>query len=112
MKLQLQQEENRSGANQEDEGDSLRRSDCRGQTTPDEPHSDLFREMRKEMDELRKAIKGQTDRSLDRMVKTIDSSFTTVVLECPVLSNSDYLNLSRLMGLRTLWTTSALLRRL
>ena len=42
--------------------------------------------MRKEMDELRKAIKGQTDRSLDRMVRTTDSPFTMVVLECPVPS--------------------------
>ena len=58
MKLRLQQEENRSKANQEDEGDSLRRSDRRGPTTSDEPHSDYLREMRKEMDELRKAIKG------------------------------------------------------
>ena len=58
MKLRLQQEENQSRANQEDEGDSLRRSDRRGPTTPNEPHSDFLQEMRKEMDELRKAIKG------------------------------------------------------
>ena len=38
------------------------------------------------MDELRKAIKRQTDRSLDKMVRTTDSSFTTVVLECLVSS--------------------------
>ena len=38
------------------------------------------------MDELRKAIKRQTDRSLDRMVRTTDSSFTTAVLECLVSS--------------------------
>ena len=58
MKLRLQQEENQSRANQEDEGDSLRRSDRRGPTTPNEPHSDFLQEMRKGMDELRKAIKG------------------------------------------------------
>ena len=86
MNLRLQQEENRSAANQEDEGDSLRKSDRRGPTTPDEPHSDLLREMRREMDELRKAIRGQTDRSVDRMVKTTDLPFTTVVLECPMPS--------------------------
>ena len=40
--------------------------------------------MRKEMDELRNAIKGKTDQSLDRMVRAIDSPFTTAVLECPV----------------------------
>ena len=38
------------------------------------------------MDELRNAIKRKTDRSLDRMVRTTDSPFTAVVLECPVLS--------------------------
>ena len=86
MKLRLQQKENQSAAHQEDEGDSLKKSDHRGLTTPDEPHSDLLREMRREMDELRKAIKGQTDRSMDRMVRTIDSSFTTAVLKCPMSS--------------------------
>ena len=86
MKLWLQQEENWFGANQEDKGDSLKRSDRRGPTTPNEPYLDLLREMRKEMDKLRKAIKGQTDRSLDRMVKTTDSPFTTAILECPMPS--------------------------
>ena len=38
------------------------------------------------MDELRKAIKGQTEWSLDRIVRTIDSPFSTAVLECPVPS--------------------------
>ena len=51
-----------------------------------EPNSDLLQEMRKEMDELRNAIRGQTDRSLDRMVRTTDSPFITVVLECLVSS--------------------------
>ena len=40
--------------------------------------------MRKEMDELRIAIKEKTDRSLDRMVRAIDSPFITAVLECLV----------------------------
>ena len=38
------------------------------------------------MDELRNAIKGKTDRSLDRMVRTMDSPFMAAVLECPVPS--------------------------
>ena len=38
------------------------------------------------MDELRDAIKEKMDRSLDRMIRAIDSSFTMAVLECPVLS--------------------------
>ena len=86
MKLWLQQEENRFRANQEDKGDSLKRSDGQGPTTPEEPHLDSLSEMRKQMDELRKAIKGQTNRNLDKMVRTIDSLFTMAVLECPVPS--------------------------
>ena len=86
MKLRLQQEENWFAANQEDEGDSLKKSDRRGPTTSDEPHTDLLREIRREMDKLRKAIKGQMDQSMDRMVKTTDSLFTTAVLECPMPS--------------------------
>ena len=42
--------------------------------------------MRKEMDELRNAIKGKIDQSLDRMVRTTDSPFMAIVLECPVSS--------------------------
>ncbi|XP_023915656.2 uncharacterized protein LOC112027216 [Quercus suber] len=38
--------------------------------------------MRKEMDELRNAIKERTDRSVDRFVRATDSPFTTTVLEC------------------------------
>ena len=86
MRLWLQQEENRSRVNQEDEGDSRRRSDRRGPVPPDDQNSDLLREMRKEMDELRNTIKEKTDRSLDRMVKATNSPFTTAVLECPMTS--------------------------
>ena len=84
--LRLQQEENRSKANQEDEGDSHRRSDHRGPITLDEQNSNLFQEMRKEMDKLRNAIKEKKDRSLDRMVKATDSPFSTAVMECSIPS--------------------------
>ena len=50
MKLRLQQEENRSRAHQEDEGDNHKRSNRRGPTTLGEQNSDLLWEMRKEMD--------------------------------------------------------------
>ena len=83
-RLLLQQEKNRSRTNQEDEGDSQRRSDHRRPVTPDGPSSNLLREMRKEMDILRNAIKGKIERSLDRMFRTTDSPFTATVLECPV----------------------------
>ena len=42
--------------------------------------------MRKEMDELRSAIKEKTERSVDGLVRATDSPFTTVVLECPMRS--------------------------
>ena len=61
MWLRVQQEENRSRANQEDEGESHRRSDRQGPTTLNEQNLDLLQEMRKEMDELRNAIRGKTD---------------------------------------------------
>ena len=86
MKQRLQQEKNRSEGNLEDEGDSHRRSDHRRPTSPDEQNLDLLREMRKEMDELRSAIKEKTNRSLDRLVRAIDSPFTMAVLECPMPS--------------------------
>ena len=89
MKLwlqQVQQEKNRSKGNPEGEGDSHRRSIHQRPTTPDEQNSDLLRGMRKEMDKLRNAIKEKTDRSVDRMVRAIDSPLTTAVLECPMPS--------------------------
>lgn len=61
MKLQLQQEENWSKGNRDDEGDSHRRSDHQRPTTPTEHISDLLQEMRREMDELRNAIKEKTE---------------------------------------------------
>ncbi|XP_030930996.1 uncharacterized protein LOC115956862 [Quercus lobata] len=83
---QAQQEENRSKGNTEEEGDSQRRVTPRRPTTPDEQNSDLLREMRKEMDELRSAIKEKTDRSVDKMIRATDSPFTAAVLDCPVPS--------------------------
>ena len=86
MKLRLQQEENWSKGSPEDEGNSQRRSDRQRPVSPDDQNSDLLREMRKEMDELRSAIKEKTKRSVDRLIRATDSPFTTAVLECPVPS--------------------------
>ena len=72
MKLLLQQEGNWSKGNLEDEGNSQRRSDRQRPVSPDDQNSDLLREMRKEMDELRSAIKEKTERSVDRLVKATD----------------------------------------
>ncbi|XP_030926621.1 uncharacterized protein LOC115953227 [Quercus lobata] len=56
--------------------------------------------MRKEMDELRNAIKEKTDRSVDRMVRATDSPFTATVLECPVSSKFRLPQLESFNGLR------------
>ncbi|XP_030970585.1 uncharacterized protein LOC115990960 [Quercus lobata] len=56
--------------------------------------------MRKEMDELRNAIKDKTDRSVDRMVRATDSPFTAVVFECPVPSKFYLPQLEPFDGLR------------
>ena len=61
MKLGLQQEKHQSKGNPKDEGDSHRRSDHRRPTFLDEQNSDLLQEMRREMDELKSAIKEKTD---------------------------------------------------
>ena len=89
MKLRLQQVQQaqyESKGNLDEEGESHKRSAHRRPTTLDEQNSDLLLEVRKEMDELRNALKEKTDRSVDRMVRATDSPFTTVVLECLVPS--------------------------
>ena len=53
---------------------------------PEKTNSDLLREMRKEMDELRNAIREKTDQSLDRIVRETDSPFTVAIQKCPVPS--------------------------
>ena len=82
MRQQLQQEHNQTDENGNDGVDSNRRRT----STPEETNSDLLREMRKEMDELRNAIKEKTDQSLDRIVRKTDSPFTVAVQKCPVPS--------------------------
>ena len=52
------------------------------------------------MDELRNAIKGKTYQSLDRMVRTTNSPFMAVVLECPVQSKFHLLQLEPFDGLK------------
>ena len=84
MRLWLQQEESQSKGSPEDEGDSRRRSDQTRPLSPEDRNLDLLQEMRKEMDELRSAIKEKTERSVDRLVRATDSPFTAAVLECLV----------------------------
>ena len=100
MKLLLQQEENRSKGSPEDEGNSQQRSDRQRPVLPDDQNSDLLREMRKEIDELRSAIKEKTERSVDRLVRATNSPFTTAVLECPVPSKFQLPQLESFDGLK------------
>ena len=73
MKQWLLQESNR--ADRGDDEDSNRRRT----STPEEASSDLLKEMRKEMDKLRNAIKGKMYQSLERIVRKMDSPFTMAV---------------------------------
>ena len=86
MRLWLQQEESQSKGSPEDEGDSRKKSDQTRPLSSEDQNLDLLREMRKEMDELRSAIREKTERSVDRLVRATDSPFTVAVLGCPVPS--------------------------
>ena len=83
MKLrlqQIQQAQQESKGNPDEEGESHRRSFHQRPATLDEQNSELLREVRREMDELRNALKEKTDRSVDKMVRATDSPFTSAVL--------------------------------
>lgn len=56
--------------------------------------------MRKEMDELKNAMKEKTNKNLDRRVERTDSLFTSKVLECPLLLNFCLPQLELFIGLR------------
>ena len=86
MKLRLQQKESQSKGSLEDEGDSWKRSDQTRPLSPEDQNLDLFREMSKEMDELRSAIREKTEWNVDRLVRATDSPFTAAVLGCSVPS--------------------------
>ena len=44
----------------------------------------MMKNMRKELDEVKNAIKGMTGINLDGMIKRIDSPFIASILECPL----------------------------
>ena len=44
----------------------------------------MMKNMGKELDEVKKDMKGKTVINLDGMIKRIDLSFTASVLECPL----------------------------
>ena len=70
--------------NRNNDEDSHGRDDYRRPNSSDEANSDLLQDMRREMDELRNAMREKTDQNLDMMVRRTDSAFTTKVLECPL----------------------------
>ena len=65
MRLQLQQEENRSPTrietNWNNDEDSHQRDDYRRLNSSNEANSDLLKDMRREMDELRNAMREKTN---------------------------------------------------
>ena len=44
----------------------------------------MMKNMRKELDEVKNAMKGKTAVNLGGMIKRTDSPFTTSILECPL----------------------------
>ena len=93
MRQRLQQEENHSprrikNNKNEDEVQDPENSDGRDGLRRTEwsngVNDDLLRSMRKEMDELKNAMKEKTTKNLDKMVKMTNSPFTTKVMECPL----------------------------
>ena len=44
----------------------------------------MMKNMRKELDKVKNAMKGKTAINLDNMIKKTDSPFTPSVLECPL----------------------------
>ena len=46
----------------------------------------MMKSIRKELDEIKNAMKGKMAMNLDGMIKRIDSPFTANVLECPLPS--------------------------
>ena len=72
------------GTNKNNDEDSHRRDDYRRPNSSDEANLDFLRDMRKEMDELRNAMREKTGQNLDGMVRRMDSPFTTKVLKCPL----------------------------
>ena len=95
MRQQLQQEDNHTDVNGDDGVDNNKRRT----STPEEANSNLLREMRKEMDELRNAIRGKTDQSLDRIFRKMDSLFTVAIQEWPMPSKFHLPQLESFNGL-------------
>jgi len=88
--------------NRNNDEDSHKRDDYRQSSSSDKANLDLLRDMRKEMDELRNAMREKMDQSLDGMVRRTDSPFTAKVLECPLLPKFRLPQLESFDGLKDL----------
>lgn len=91
MRLQQQQEENHEVNRNEDEENNNKR---------DGASNDLRKSMRKEMDELKNAMREKTNKNLDGMVKMTDSPFTPKILECHLPPKFRLPQLKQFDGLR------------
>ena len=72
-------------SNREESSKQTERSNSKRIEQPNRNNDELLRNMRKEMDEMKNALKGKSTKNLDRIIKRTNSPFTNEVLECPLL---------------------------
>ena len=78
----------RSRSRHDEEANSLENSkgkdatEYTGQSIHDNDH--MIKSLRRELDEVKNAMKGKMAMNIDGMLKRIDSPFTASVLECPL----------------------------
>ena len=83
-----------------DEENSNKRDGSRRTEPSNRASKDLLKSMRKEMDELKNAMKEKTNKNLDRMMKRTNSPFTLKVLECPLPPKFQFPQLESYDGLK------------
>ena len=69
----------------DDKAHSLKNSRSEHTTQSTRGSDQTMRNIRKELDEVKNAMKGKTTINLDGMIKRTDSPFIASVLECPLL---------------------------
>ena len=72
-----------STSHREENSSQTEWSNSRQTEQPNRNNDELLKDMRKEMDETKNALKRKSNKNLDRMIKRIDSPFTSEVLKCP-----------------------------
>ena len=71
-------------SNREESSKQIEQSNSKRTKQPNHSNAELLRNMRKEMDEMKNALKGKSTKNLDGMIKRTNSPFTGEVLECPL----------------------------